>query len=161
MKRGVSSDTSKVTTIEKWQTPTNIKEDRGFLGMDLYYRKFIKHYGIIARPLTDMLKKGVPFVWTSITEEAFVTLKHALVSALVLALPDFSKPFMIKTDACEYAVGAVFHQEGHPIAYLSKAMGPRTKGLSTYEKEALAILEALKRWRHYLLGKEVIIRTDQ
>ena len=111
--------------------------------------------------MTNLLRKGAVFVWTSVEDTAFQTLKQALVSAPVLALPNFQKQFVIETDACDTGVGAVLLQDGHPLAFVSKGLGLRTKGLSTYEKEALAILEALKRWRHYLLGKEVIIRTDQ
>ena len=120
-----------------------MKEVRGFLGLSGYYRKFIKHYGLIARPLTDLLKKNVPFVWTSITDEAFVTLEQALLSAPVLALPDFTKPFMIETDACEYGIGAVLMQQGHPLAFVSKTLGPKNRALSVYEKEYLVILLAV------------------
>jgi len=79
----------------------------------------------------------------------------------VLALPDFAVPFCIETDASGLGIGAVFLQKGHPLAYLSKALGPRSRGLSTYEKEYLAILEAVQQWRHYLQFGEFIIYTDQ
>lgn len=105
---------------------------------------------MIAKPLTTLLKKREQFVWNTNTENAFQALKQALISAPVLALPDFTKAFTIETDACDLGVGAVLQQEGHPIAYLSKPLGPRTKGLSTYEKEYLAILLAVDRWRPYL-----------
>ena len=117
---GVSIDPSKVETVQNWPTPSNVKEVRGFLGLSGYYRKFIKHYGIISRPLTDLLKKGGPFLWTSVTDLAFNTLKQALVEAPVLALPQFDKPFVIETDACDTGIGAVLMQEGHPLAYVSK-----------------------------------------
>lgn len=97
---------------------------------------------MIARPLTD-LKKGTLFRWTDICEEAFQLLKRSLVSAPVLALPNFNQPFVIETDASETGIGAVLQQDGHPIAYVSKALGPKTQGLSTCEKESLAILLAI------------------
>lgn len=93
--------------------------------------------------MTNLLRKNTPFQWTEATQLAFEALKASLVSAPTLALPDFTKPFVIETDACEYGVGAVLQQDGHPIVYLSKALGPRTKGLSTYEKEYLAIVLAV------------------
>ena len=93
-------------------------------------------------------------------DQAFAQLKQALTTAPVLALP-FSKPFVLETDASGKGIGAVLMQDGQPISYYSSALCPRNAALSTYEKEALAILEALKRWRHYLLGKEVVIKTDQ
>ena len=158
---GVSTDPDKIVAVQQWPTPQNVKEVRGFLGLSGYYRKFIKHYGIIARPLTDLLKKNVPFVWTSITDEAFVTLKQALVSAPVLALPDFTKPFMIETDACEYGIGAVLMQQGHPLAFVSKTLGPKNRALSVYEKEYLAILLAVDKWRPYLQVQHFTIKTDQ
>ena len=126
-----------------------------------FYRKYIKGYGVISKSLTDLLKKGVPFVWNSDTEASFQALKAALVSAPVLALPDFSKTFTIETDACSQGIGAVLMQQEHLIAYLSKSLGPRHRGLSTYEKECLAILMAVDKWRSYLQHAEFIIRTDQ
>ena len=101
------------------------------------------------------------FVWITEHDEAFSALKTALSSAPVLALPDFSVPFAIETDACANGVGAVLVQQGHPLAFISKALGPHTMGLSTYEKEYLAILVAVEQWRHYLQYGEFLIFTDQ
>ena len=129
--------------------------------MSGYYRKFIAQYGIICKPLTNLLKKGALFVWTSETETAFQALKQALISAPVLALPDFSKEFFIETDASNKGIGAVLVQDGHPLAYVSRALGPKNQTLSVYEKEYLAILLAIQQWRSYLQIKEFTILTDQ
>jgi hypothetical protein len=91
----------------------------------------------------------------------FQELKTALVQAPVLALPDFSHPFIVKTDACQYGVGAVLMQQGHPIAYLNKALSPRNQALSTYEKECVAVLMAVDKWCSYLQHQEFTIQTDQ
>lgn len=115
--------------------PSTVKELRGFLELTGYYRRFIKHYGIITKPLTNLLKKGVSFQWTSDTQQAFEVLKRALQQAPVLAVPNYQLPFVIETDACDVGIGAVLMKEGHPIAYLSKTLSPRNKALSTYEKE--------------------------
>ncbi|XP_071684936.1 uncharacterized protein [Lolium perenne] len=88
------------------------------------------------------------------------SLKKALIAAPVLALPDFSAVFVVETDACDTGIGAVLMQKDHPLAFVSKALGPRSKGLSTYEKEYMAILLAVQQWRAYLQHKEFIIRTD-
>lgn len=93
--------------------------------------------------------------------DSFQALKQALCSAPVLAVPDFTKPFAIETDTSASGVGAVLVQSGHPLAFISKPLGPRTQGLSTYEKEYLAILLAVQQWRHYLQAAEFIIYTDQ
>ena len=134
---------------------------RGFLGLTGYYRKFIARYGLISKPLTNLLKIGVQFHWTSTEQQAFTALKQARISAPVLALPEFSKQFSIETDACDIGVGAVLMQEGHPLAYVSKALGPRNQTLSVYEKEYLAILLAVEHWRQYLQLAPFVIRTDQ
>lgn len=157
---GVATDETKIQSIRDWPTPATLKELRGFLGLTGYYRKFIQHYAILSQPLSALLKKGVLFMWTDATETAFQVLKSALISAPVLALPNFSLPFMIDTDACNVGIGAVLSQQGHPVAYVSRALGPRNRTLSVYEKEYLAILLAVQQWRSYLQLGEFIIRTD-
>jgi hypothetical protein len=137
---GVATCPSKVHAVASWPRPQNVKELRSFLGLTGYYRKFVKHFGIIAQPLTDLLKKYSVFVWTSEHETAFQSLKKDLVQAPVLVLLDFSKPFSIETDASDAGVGDVLMQDHHPIAYISKSFGPKMRGLSTYEKEFVAIL---------------------
>ncbi|CAN6225874.1 unnamed protein product [Urochloa humidicola] len=157
---GVATDPKKVQDVLNWKSPTSVKELRSFLGLAGYYRRFVKHFGEIAKPLTDLLKKGQLFTWTSATEQSFQALKEALTSAPVLSLPDFNKPFVVETDASEKGIGAVLQQDGHPIAYISRALGPKNQGLSTYEKESLAILMAIDHWRSYLQPAEFIIQTD-
>jgi hypothetical protein len=157
---GVATDPQKVLDVQKWPVPLNLKELRGFLGLSGYYQKFVRHYGIISQPLTQLLRKGVSFVWTVETQIAFDTLKQALTSAPVLALPHFSKRFEIETDACGTGVGAILMQQGHPLAYVSRGLGPQTQGLSTYEKEYMAILLAVKKWCAYLQHAEFTIHTD-
>lgn len=157
---GVATDPQKIKAIVDWPIPDNVTKLRSFLGLAGYYRRFIKGYGVICRPLHDLLKKG-QFIWKNEHDKAFAQLQQALITAPVLALPDFSQPFILETDASGKGIGAVLMQQGRPLAYYSSSLCPRNAALSTYEKEALAILEALKRWRHYLIGKELIIKTDQ
>lgn len=87
---------------------------------------------MLSKPLSELLEKDSVFVWTTTQDDAFVALKKAPSSAFVLALSDFSRPFHIETDVCSTGVGAALQHEGHPIAYISKALGPRNPGLSTY-----------------------------
>jgi hypothetical protein len=110
---GVSTDPSKIVDVKNWPSPTSVKDLRSFLGLARYYRRFVKDFRLIAKPLTDLLKKGVLFTWTSITESAFQLLKQALISAPVLAVPDFSKTFVVETDASDYGIGVVLQQDGH------------------------------------------------
>jgi hypothetical protein len=159
-KNGVSTDPSKVSIVSSWPVPTNARELRGFLGLVGYYRKFVKNFGILAKPLTNMLKKHTVFVWTTVHDDAFQALKTALSTAPVLALPDFHKPFSIEIDASGLGIGADLQQEGHPLAFVSKAIGVKILGLSAYEKEYMAILFAVEHWRAYLLHAKFYIYTD-
>jgi hypothetical protein len=156
-KHGVATDQSKVAAVSAWPIPQTVKVLRGFLGLTGYYRKFIQHYGILARPLTQLLKKGTLFLWGPDQQQAFLLLKQAMVQAPVLAIPDFSLPFVLETDACNTGVGAVLMQQSHPVAYLSQALCARNQTLSTYEKECMAIILAVNKWRAYLQHKEFTI----
>jgi hypothetical protein len=158
---GMATDPAKVAAISSWPVSSSCKELRGFLGLAGYYHKFARNFGLLAKPLTSLLKKHSVFVWTSVQESAFVALKQALTSAPVLALPDFSRPFTIETDASGSGIGAVLQQNGHPLAFVSKALGPGNLGLSTYEKEYLTILLVVDQWLPYLQHTEFVIYTDQ
>lgn len=158
--QGVATKPQNIDAIVNWQIPKTVTKLRGFLGLTGYYRRFVKGYGTLCRPLQDLLKKN-SFQWTEEHTTAFNKLKQILTTCPVLALPDFSKPFILETDACGSGIGAVLMQGGRPLAYMSKCLGPKAASQSVYEKEALAILEALKKWRHYFLGNSLIIKTDQ
>lgn len=157
---GVATDPSKIMAISQWPSPTNITELRSFLGLTGYYRRFIQNYGIICRPLFDSLKKNA-FLWTDAQEMAFAHLKKCMTEAPVLAMPDFKQPFVLEADASGYGIGAVLMQNQKPISFFSKAIGPKAAALSTYDKEALAIIEALKKWKHYFAASSLVIKTDQ
>ncbi|KAJ4754640.1 polyprotein [Rhynchospora pubera] len=158
--KGVATDPSKIQAMCDWPQPKSVKELRGFLGLTGYYRKFVKHYGLISKPLTDQLKKN-GFKWNDEAQRAFELLKKAMTEAPVLTLPDFTQPFIVETDASATGIGAVLMQGRNPIAYFSQSLGIKNQGLSTYEKEFLALLSAVKKWRHYLEGNCFTIRTDQ
>ncbi|RVW59679.1 Transposon Tf2-8 polyprotein [Vitis vinifera] len=159
-KDGVQADPTKIEAMLNWPFPTNLKSLRGFLGLTGYYRKFIKGYRLIAAPLTALLKKN-SFKWTESAKRAFQDLKHAVTSPPVLALPDFSILFTIQCDASGISVGAVLMQQGRPLAYMSQAIHGKALQLSTYEKELMALVLAVKKWRSYLLGHNFKIQTDQ
>ena len=108
---GVATDPTKIEAVSEWPTPTNVKGVRQFLGLAGYYRRFVRHFGIIARPLFNLLKKGAPFVWTDNTEQSFRTLKQGLVTTPVLAVLDFQKQFTVETNACGTGIGANLQQE--------------------------------------------------
>ncbi|XP_047148812.1 uncharacterized mitochondrial protein AtMg00860-like [Vigna umbellata] len=120
-KKGVEMDPGKVNEVLDWERPRSVKALKGFLGLTGYYRHFVKDYGKIAKPLTDLLKKG-EYSWTERAEEAMSRLKKAVTSAPVLVLPDFDQPFTIECDAFGGGVGAVLTQGRRSIAYFSKAL---------------------------------------
>jgi hypothetical protein len=156
----ISTESSKIQAVSDWPAPQTMKELRGFLGLTGYYRRFIQHYAMISKPLTQLLKKGIQFQWTPKSQRAFDVLKQALVQAPVLSVPNFNEPFTLETDVSDQGIGAVLMQHGHPISYLSKPLSNKNKALSTYEKECLAIIMAMDKWRSYLTGQELVIQID-
>ncbi|KAL4271478.1 hypothetical protein GQ457_13G013980 [Hibiscus cannabinus] len=160
-KNGLAVDPTKVEAIRAWPIPTTVTEVRGFLGIAGYYRKFIKGFASIAAPISDLLRKGQPFEWTSEAQAAMEQLKTCLCSAPVLSLPRFDKVFQVETDASGTGIGAVLTQEGKPLAYFSQKLSPRMQSASTYNREMYAITQAVGKWRQYLVGRKFIIVTDQ
>jgi hypothetical protein len=158
-KDGIRVDPKNIEAMQDWPHPKTLKILRGFLGLTGYYRKFVKNYGKIAAPLTALLKKN-SFTWTLATAQAFQTLKTTMCTTLVLALPDFTKTFVLECDASGKGIGVVLMQEGRPLAFTSKQLSERNLGKPIYEKEMLAILHVVELWHPYLLGKRFQIKTD-
>ena len=146
--------------MQNWPSPSSIKELRGFLGLIGNYFRFVRNYGDIARPLTNQLKKDA-FHWTTDGEEAFLKLKQAMTSLPVLALPDFTKPFILETDASSQGLGAVLIHDHWPIALFSHRLSTRACQKLVYERELMTIVFAVQIWLHYLLGRRFTVRTDQ
>ncbi|GJU03262.1 ty3-gypsy retrotransposon protein [Tanacetum coccineum] len=159
-KNGVQADPDKVVAIQNWPTPNLFTTLRGFLGLTGYYRRFVKNYAATASPLTDILKLQ-QFQWNDSADKAFQALKQEMESLVTLALPDFTQPFDVTTDASGQAIGAVLSQSDRPINFFSKKLCARMQEASTYIRELYAITEAIKKWRQYLLGRKFRVFTDQ
>ncbi|XP_078166211.1 uncharacterized protein LOC144560859 [Carex rostrata] len=155
---------AKVEVIEKMLTPTNVKEVRSFLGHAGFYRRYIKDFSGIARPLSNLTMKDAPFDFNENCQDAFLKIKKALISAPILQPPDWSQPFELMCDASDYAVGAVLGQRtdkrAHAIYYASKVLDEAQANYATTEKELLAIVFAIDKFRSYLVGSKVIVYTD-
>lgn len=130
------------------------------MGLTCYYRRFVANYGQIAAPLTRLTKKD-EFRWTEEASEASQILKEAMTKVPVLALPNFGIPFVLETDASWYGIRAVLMQEQRLLAYLSQKQSRQAQAKSVYERKLMAIVFAVQKWRHYLLGSHFIFCTDQ
>lgn len=165
---GLRTDPAKVEAILNYPTPTSRKDLKRFIGTATWYRRFVPNFSSIAGPLNSLTstKKGTPpFKWSSEADAAFQKLKECLVSAPVLACPDYCKPFEVHTDASNYGVGAMLTQtidgKEHPIAYMSRSLSAAEKNYSITERETLAVITALEYWRCYLEnGQSFTVYTD-
>ncbi|WVZ84118.1 hypothetical protein U9M48_031179, partial [Paspalum notatum var. saurae] len=157
--QGVATDPEKTEAMCNWPKPESMTDLRAFLGLTNYYRRFVKYYGLIAKPLYQVLKLK-KFEWSDQAEDAFLQLKQAMMTTPVLTIPNFELPFVIETDACDQGIGAVLMQSGRPVAYLSKALRPTHSHYSIYEKEFLALIMAVEKWKQYLHYQEFIIQTN-
>ena len=154
---GFSINPDRVKAVMEWPTPRNRKELQKFLGFANFPRKFVENYSQITVPLHRLTRKNVSYSWTPECESAFNALKLAISSAPVLAHPDPDKPFVVETDASDFAIGCVLSQEDsdgdlRPCAFYSRGLKPAERNYPIYEKELLAIKVALEEWRHYLEG---------
>jgi hypothetical protein len=152
-------DPKKIEAIQYWPHPKTLKSLRRFLCLTGYYCKFVKNYGKIATPLTALLKKN-SFTWTPVAAQAFQTLKMAMCTTPVLALPDFTKTFVLECDASRKGIIIVLMQEGQTLAFTNKKLSKRNLGKPIYENEMLVILHVADLWHPYLLGQCFQIKTD-
>ena len=157
---GIKADTSKVDSIKAIETPQNVRQLRRFLGMASYYRNFIQHFATTAKPLTELTSKKIKFDWTNKHQDAFDSLKASLCQAPVLTHPDYSKPFTIFSDASNVGVGAVLTQNGQPIWFSSRALSDAERKYDTREKETIAIMFGLDKFKPYFFGRPVTVMTD-
>ena len=155
----VTMDPAKVDAVQAWPALTMVRVLRGFLDLTGYYQKFIRDYGVVARPLTQLLRREA-FSWSSDADVAFLALKQALMTGPALQLPDFDVPFIVNCDASGLGFGAVLHQGARPIAFFSKPIAPRHANLAAYERELIGLVQAVRHWRPYLWGRRFVVRTD-
>jgi hypothetical protein len=154
-------DLDKVEVIKNWPSPRNVFEVRSFHGLASFYRKFIKNFSGISAAMMDTVKKQhKSFHWTEEDEKSFNLLKRKIMEQPILVLPDFHKTFQVKCDASGFVIGEVLSHEDRPIAYFSEKLNEVKLKYSTYDKEFYAIIQALKKWRHYLIPKEFVLYSD-
>ena len=162
--RGIEVDRAKIEAIEKLPPPSSVKGIRSFLGHAGFYRRFIKDFSQIAKPLSNLLVQGIPFEFDSQCLHAFSVLKDRLISAPIVVAPDWSFPFELMCDASDYAIGAVLGQKREKIFqviyYASRTLNDAQLNYATTEKELLAIVFAFNKFRPYLIGNKVVVHTD-
>lgn len=163
-KDGISTDPSKTEKVSSWPTPTSMQEVQQFLGLASYYRRFIRNFACIAKPLHLLTERGRPFKWSEECATAFAELKSRLVSAPILAFPDHSLPFTLDTDASHVGIGAVLSQvqdgQERVVAYASRTLSKAERRYCVTRKELLAVVSFIQHFRHHLLGRHFRLRTD-
>ena len=162
---GIKTDPRKAQAVREFPTPRNVREVRSFVGLASYYRKFIPNFSKVAGPLHALTKKDVVFTWTPECQSAFQELKRLLISAPLLTYPKFDRPFILETDASGDGVGAILAQcqddnSVKPVAYASRSLQQHEKHYGVTELEGLAVVWAVKHFRHYLYGHKCKVYTD-
>ncbi|KAA0033327.1 pol protein [Cucumis melo var. makuwa] len=157
---GVSVDPAKIEAVTNWPRPSTVSEIRSFLGLAGYYRRFVEDFSRITSPLTQLTRKGTPFVWSPACESSFQELKQKLVTAPVLTVPHGSGSFVVYSDASKKGLGCILMQQGKVVAYASRQLKSHEQNYPTHDLELAAVVFALKIWRHYLYGEKIQIFTD-
>lgn len=162
--KGVHTSPDKIKAIKEVPEPKNVTELRSFIGMVMYYSKFVPNMSTIMQPLYDLLKKDTKFEWKCCHSETFIKIKEMLTSSTVLAHYSSSLPLVLTTDASAVGVGAVISHltptGERPVAFASRTLNAAEKGYSQIEKEALAIIYGVRKFHQYLYGRNFILRTD-
>ena len=160
----IEVDKAKIELISKLPSPTNVKTVRQFLEHAGFYRRFIQDFSKIAKPLYKLLEKDAKFEWDANCQQSFEELKAYLTTAPIVRAPNWQLPFEVMCDASDLAVGAVLGQrvEGKPyvVYYASKTLNEAQRNYTTTEKELLAVVYALDKFRAYLIGSDIIIFMD-
>ena len=159
-REGIAPTPKKISAMQAIQPPTNISTLRSFVGLINFYRDMWQHRSHLLAPLTTLLSKNIKWRWTDVEQRAFDDIKLMISRDVLLAYPDFSKPFEIHTDASKFQLGAVISQEGKPIAFFSKKLKKAQISYTTSERELLSIVETLKEYRNILLGYPITVYTD-
>ena len=153
---GICMDDSKVKAITEWPAPTTVRGVRSFLSLANFYRRFIKDYVMLAKPLTDLMQKDKAFTWRSAEANAFTSLKSCFTTAPILTYPNNNCQFRLETDASDFTTSAVLSilkdDKWHPVAFSSHAMSPEERNYPVADKEMLSVIRTLEQWCHYLEG---------
>ena len=160
---GIQMDPHKVKAIEEWPTPKTKRELQQFLGFINFYRRFIKGFAKIAKPLTKLTGNN-DWNWTEIQQTAFEGLKKEVTSERTLIIPQPGKPFRMETDASDFAVAAILSQEDNEgrwrlVAFMSKSLNDAERNYEIYDKEMLAMMKGFYEWAHYLRGNEATVEV--
>jgi hypothetical protein len=156
---GIAVDLKKIEDIREWSAQKNVIEVRSFMGLACYYRIFIEGFSKIAHSITSLQKKGVKFQWTLDCEKSFQHLKKLLTSAPILRIADPNEDFIVCIDAFKEGLGGVVSQNGCVICYESRKLKDHERHYATHDLELATIVHALRKWRHYLMGKRFELRT--
>lgn len=158
---GLKMDPKKVEAILNWLTPMNSSEVRSFHGLASFYQKFIRNFSSICNAMTDTMRGDKrEFKWTCGADKSFENLKQKVVELPVWALPNFNKVFQVECDASGSAIGVVLSQEGKIVSFFSEKLNDVRMKYSMYDQEFYAIVQALKKWRHYLIPSEFLLYTN-
>jgi len=154
---GFQMEKEKVEGVTNWPTPQYVKDVQKFFGLVNYYRRFVKDFAKITKPLHQLVRKDEKWKWEGEQEEAFAKLKRIFTTEAVLAAPDLDKEMRVKVDASDYATGGVLSVKGEdrkwrPVAFISKLLNDMERNYEIHDKEMLAVIRCLEAWRHFLEG---------
>jgi hypothetical protein len=146
--------------VLSWEAPKSVSKIRSFLGLAGYYRRLIEAFSKITKPMTELLGKDKKFDWTAKCESSFQELKQQLTTTPILIMPNMEKQFSIYCDAFGKGLGCILMQDGHVVAYASRQLRKHEEHYMTHDLELVALVHALKIWRHYLIGKRCEVCSD-